>query len=840
MTTPKFEVLVHVEDIGDIKVGPNEYAGSRDKDKSIEGFKITFSAPAGLGLRYMAHISTKGDTGWLKDGEFIGNRGPRLPLEGFAIELTGENAAQYDLRYMAYRHGGGETDWVSNGAFCGTRGASQAIYAIVVKLVPKMFFRRDYTQYNTNPGVPPSLCTFKQQIHCFYQHEKDDHLTHIRSSNGLYWHSQREIGNSPIVTSAGPCSVVFDNKLYVFFRAERDSTIYYVVSSDGENWSDPKKTDCRSKSHLSAAALGDSLVVAYRNFQGDGIMCYKLRANGQSTIKNTGHNTSANRPGIVAFNGNYHIFYKDNGPRAPYSKDKTGVMHIVSADGESWRGAGSFHVLNAETSSSPAAVAYNGELHLFYRDNGGNAIYHVFSGDGNKFEWVDPRNIGLDLDEGPGAAVLDDMLCLAGVDAGNNNGIMRAVHFPLIASPLKGWDCIAALDRQAVPVPVPCPIVSREIELAGALRDHFLDVHLEPGVVDASAHESDTSLTVSFPVRAHVKGEERGQEGTHAASARLVVEPSVTVVPSLDKAGQWDVMLDFENLSAQPQLEGVHGDSAAIAQLRDTLASQIATQPALRLWSMDAPFGNGEPFKHSKRKCVADPNRPEGILLLLLSNKDKAPHLDDHTFTPSVLPNGSDVALYVCNDMLIRLVGGRVQATLRDKMGEQKSHGAKDLKYEYKLVPNEWPRLRAYTDKENCRFWDRPRTPRVEWSSVDAAHSRLTVDLRLCVGAPLDTAVYVEASPSLMMQIASDRNRISFQLETPIPKWHETHGPVEWCAEKEATHGAIELADELGKTLSGISPIDFGGHAEFTHASINRLGELFIAAKKNDSEGESQ
>lgn len=293
-------------------------------------------------------------------------------------------------------------------------------------------------------------------------------------------------------------------------------------------------------------------------------------------------------------------------------------------------------------------------------------------------------------------------------------------------------------------------------------------------------------------------------------------------------------MLDFENLSAQPQLEGVHGDSAAIAQLRDTLASKIATQPALRLWSMDAPFGNGEPFKHSKRKCVADPNRPEGILLLLLSNKDEAPHVDDHTFTPSVLPYGSDVALYVCNDMLIRLVGGRVQATLRDKMGEQKSHGAKDLKYEYKLVPNEWPRLRAYTDKENCRFWDRPRTPRVEWSSVDAAHSRLTVDLRLCVELPLDSTVYVQATPSLMMQIGSDRKKISFQLETPIPKWHETHGTLkEWCVGDEPTRGAIELADELGKTLSGISPIDFGGFAEFTHASINRLGELFIAVKKN-------
>jgi hypothetical protein len=844
MTTPKFEVLVHVEDTGDVKAGPNEYAGDRGKNRRLEGFQITFSAPAGLGLRYMAHVRKTGDTDWLEDGKFVGSRGnreERYPLEGIAIELTGEKSSRYDIVYMAYNHGGGETAWCSNGAFCGTRGKSLALDAIVVKLVPKMFFQYDYTQYNTNSKTPPSICTFKENIYCFYQKEGNSRLTYIQSSNGLYWHRERDIpnshaGNTPIVTSAGPCCVVFNNKLHVFFRGERSSLIYHISSSDGDKWTAPESTGCESKSHLSVATLGDSLVVTYRHVVGDGIMYFKLRRDGSSSRGNTGHSTSAERPGIVAFNNQYHIFYKDGGREGyPSYAYKTGVLHAFSPDGESWHGANPFHILNTQTSGSPAAVAYDGDLHLFYRDNGGNAAYHVLSGDGFKFDWVDPRNTGLDLDDGPSAAVLDDMLCLAAVDA-NNNGIMRAVHFPSTASPLKGWDCIAALDRAAVPMPLPpCPTAPREIELADTLGDHFRDVHLEPGVVDAAESEDNTSLTVSFPVRVQVMGETSKESGANTTSARLVVAPSAKVVPSPDNTGRWDIMLDFGNLSAQPKLEGVRGDPFAVARLRDALATQIASQPALRLGSIEAPFGNGDVFKHSKYICVADPSRLQGILLVLLSNKDKAPVVDDHTFTPSVLPAGSDAALYVCNEMVIRLVGGAVQAKLRQKMGDQKKHGAKDLTYQYKLVPNESPRLRAYTDKENCRFWDRDRQPRVEWSWVDVAHSRVTVDLRLCVevSTPVDkTAVYVEAKPSLMMQIGTDRTKISFQLEEPIPKQHEVHGIAKWCAEDEAKKGAIDLAKELGETLSGIKPIDTLGLIEFTEASINRLGELFIAAKK--------
>lgn len=688
----------------------------------------------------------------------------------------------------------------------------------------KMSFQIDYTQCNTNRGMAPSISTFRGKIHCFYQGAGGRRLMHMRTSNGLYWESANAVNIGGATTSAGPCSVVYQDQLHVFYRDGNGDAIFHICSSDGDNWSKPYNIGRDTRSNLSAAVLGDALVIAYRNPEGNGIMRSKLRG-GKWSHGNTLHTTSERRPGIVAFNGLYHLFYRDGGV------DGKGVMHASSKDGESWYGHQPFHVLNTETSGSPTAVIYGGKMHLFYRDNGGNAIYHVFSGDGSNFEFAEPLNIGLDLDDGASAAVLDDMLCLVGVDA-HGSGIMRAVHFPPIKSPLKGWDYIAAVDLGAIKAPAHLTAF-REAKLPDTLQAHFLDVRLESGVVAAPDHEKDVPVVVSFPVSAQVRAEQTREAGANTTSARLIVAPSIRAIPSTDKAGRWDVMLDFGKLAAPPRLEDMDGDPIAMAPLLEAFASQIESLPALLLASIEPPFGSGEqPFNYYEFLSVKDPNRPKGILLALLSTKGKAPDEPDcRTFTPSVLPEGSDVALYACNEQVIRYFGGRVQALVREKMGKQGRDGTRDLTYEYKAVPGEPQRLRAYTEGDYCRFWNREYTPSVDWSWVDAAHSRLTVFLRLRAAPALDIAVYVEAMPSLMMQIGSNPSKIAFQVEKPIPKRHVQHGVFGPCAEKDAENGAAQLASELGDALSGIKPIDIGNIAEFTKLSINQLGELFIAAR---------
>ena len=85
----------------------------------------------------MAHLQDIGDVPFVTEGHFIGTRGQSRRLEGFAIELTGPNANQFDVWYMAHEQDIGDTNWFRNGEFCGTRGQSRRVEGIRVKIAHK-------------------------------------------------------------------------------------------------------------------------------------------------------------------------------------------------------------------------------------------------------------------------------------------------------------------------------------------------------------------------------------------------------------------------------------------------------------------------------------------------------------------------------------------------------------------------------------------------------------------------------------------------------------------------------------------------------------------------------
>jgi len=137
--TGNFDVLAHIEDVGDMHAGPGDYAGTRGKAKFMEGFAVTFkSRVEGIGLRYRAHLSGSGDTGWVNDGTYVGTRGSRKPVEGFSIEVSGPQLARYDVVYMTHIRDSGDSAWVSNGTFCGTRMQSRPVEGLAVKIVPRV------------------------------------------------------------------------------------------------------------------------------------------------------------------------------------------------------------------------------------------------------------------------------------------------------------------------------------------------------------------------------------------------------------------------------------------------------------------------------------------------------------------------------------------------------------------------------------------------------------------------------------------------------------------------------------------------------------------------------
>jgi uncharacterized protein YjdB len=127
--------LVHLQDIGDVPLVNDQFAGTRGEARRLEGFQIEFNPPfPELTLHYMAHLQDTGDTAWVEGGEFVGTRGESRRLEGFAIELTGPAAKRYSVSYMAHLEGLGDTAFCSNGQFCGTRGQSRRVEGIQVHI----------------------------------------------------------------------------------------------------------------------------------------------------------------------------------------------------------------------------------------------------------------------------------------------------------------------------------------------------------------------------------------------------------------------------------------------------------------------------------------------------------------------------------------------------------------------------------------------------------------------------------------------------------------------------------------------------------------------------------
>ncbi|MFN5965880.1 MAG: hydrogenase, partial [Pseudanabaena sp.] len=56
----------------------------------------------GVRFRYFAHLQNIGDTEFVDEGNFVGTRNEDRRLEGFAIELTGPDANNFDVFYMAF------------------------------------------------------------------------------------------------------------------------------------------------------------------------------------------------------------------------------------------------------------------------------------------------------------------------------------------------------------------------------------------------------------------------------------------------------------------------------------------------------------------------------------------------------------------------------------------------------------------------------------------------------------------------------------------------------------------------------------------------------------------
>ena len=91
-----------------------------------------------LTLVYKTIINNKGETPWTKAGEVSGTTDKRRKMIGYAIQLKGDLANQYEVVYKAKIRKRDEWVTAKNGAICGSaKNGSQAIENIQIAIVKK-------------------------------------------------------------------------------------------------------------------------------------------------------------------------------------------------------------------------------------------------------------------------------------------------------------------------------------------------------------------------------------------------------------------------------------------------------------------------------------------------------------------------------------------------------------------------------------------------------------------------------------------------------------------------------------------------------------------------------
>ena len=80
----------------------------------------------------VAHVQRTGDVGG-QIGEWIGVRGSKLSIEGFAITPHGDIGPE-DIEYQAVLGRGWVSPWVEGGTFCGSRGMALPLLGLRIRL----------------------------------------------------------------------------------------------------------------------------------------------------------------------------------------------------------------------------------------------------------------------------------------------------------------------------------------------------------------------------------------------------------------------------------------------------------------------------------------------------------------------------------------------------------------------------------------------------------------------------------------------------------------------------------------------------------------------------------
>jgi hypothetical protein len=134
--------IAHLEGIGDVEFLGNEWVGTRDQERRLEGFSLNIDPPietpnGTMNIYYQGWVENIGLMPAVQGPAYLGTRGRGLHLEAFSIYVLPNPGMEWSCQYAAWEQDKGLTGVFSEGAWCGSTGLSRRLEAMIVDVLPR-------------------------------------------------------------------------------------------------------------------------------------------------------------------------------------------------------------------------------------------------------------------------------------------------------------------------------------------------------------------------------------------------------------------------------------------------------------------------------------------------------------------------------------------------------------------------------------------------------------------------------------------------------------------------------------------------------------------------------
>lgn len=210
-------------------------------------------------------------------------------------------------------------------------------------------------------------------------------LYYTSNAPGIFNHS---FNTGAAIQSGGCRALVYGGVMFCVFRggAAKGAIQFISRSIDGNQWSAPADIPLdKEEGQLPELFIFQGTLYVFQSggtsiYQNSSLAVYDRGSKRFERVP-FGHHFDGT-PSIVEFKGHLHVFF-----RVP---EKNWIMQRRSTDLEQWRAAYKVKGLgvNVTASDNPVAIAYQGLIHLFYKDDAGQTMLVKYDGED---AWTQPR-----------------------------------------------------------------------------------------------------------------------------------------------------------------------------------------------------------------------------------------------------------------------------------------------------------------------------------------------------------------------------------------------------------------------------------------------------------------